>query len=265
MRKKMNPKIIFFDIDGTIFSNTSNQISDNTQAAIRSARENGHLAFINTGRAFAEINKEILEVGFDGYICGCGTYIAQPDNLLYETTLSQETLQEIIKDLRKLNIYAILEGSKALYIDFDRPGAFNDELLLMPYFDQFQVLDWNTPEIHCGKFTIWSETREDFQCFYKKYKNIVDFIEWDQHLCEVVVKGHSKATGIQYLISHLGISYENTFAIGDGFNDLPMLEFVNHSIGMGNAPEEVKDIVSFVTKDVEDEGVVHALKHFNLI
>lgn len=261
----MNKKVIFFDIDGTIFSNTNYQVSERTRTAIQSAQKNGHLAFINTGRTYAEINQEILDIGFDGCICGCGTYISYKNKVLFEITIANNIIKEVIKDLRRLNIYAVLEGSRTLYADFENGGPFNEELRKLHFFDEFPVSSWDSPVIACDKFTIWSKTRDSFLQFFEQYKDTFDFIEWDEHLCEVVPKGHSKATGIRYLISHLGIPKENTFAMGDGFNDLPMLEYVKYSIGMGNAPDEVKEIVSYVTKDVDEEGVAHALKHFDLI
>lgn len=82
---------------------------------------------------------------------------------------------------------------------------------------------------------------------------------------EVVPKNHSKATGIEFLLSHLNIPHENTYSLGDGANDLSMLEYVQHSIGMGNSSDDIKGIVSYQTKDVDQDGVAVALKHFNII
>lgn len=71
----MNKKMIFFDIDGTILHEKTRTIPQSTLSAIKKARENGHLAFINTGRTFFNLTDDILGIGFDGYVCGCGTYI----------------------------------------------------------------------------------------------------------------------------------------------------------------------------------------------
>ncbi len=54
-------------------------------------------------------------------------------------------------------------------------------------------------------------------------------------------------------------------AFGDGGNDIPMLKHVPVSVALGNANEEVKEIASYVTDDVDHDGVVHALAHFGLL
>ena len=48
-------KIVFFDIDGTLVDGPTHQIPQSAVEAIRKLRENGHLAFINTGRTLVSI------------------------------------------------------------------------------------------------------------------------------------------------------------------------------------------------------------------
>ena len=54
-------------------------------------------------------------------------------------------------------------------------------------------------------------------------------------------------------------------AIGDSANDLSMLLFAGKSVAMGNSSEKVKEQVSYVTKNVEEEGVAHALLYYGFI
>ena len=58
---------------------------------------------------------------------------------------------------------------------------------------------------------------------------------------------------------------KDTMAFGDGGNDKQMLQHVSLAIAMGNAGDELKSIADFVTKDVDDDGVAYALKHYGLI
>ncbi len=71
----MDRKIIFFDIDGTILDEEKNKIPESALEAIRKLKENCHLAIINTGRTKVILPELIKNSGFNGYICGCGTYI----------------------------------------------------------------------------------------------------------------------------------------------------------------------------------------------
>jgi hydroxymethylpyrimidine pyrophosphatase-like HAD family hydrolase len=65
-------KAVFFDIDGTLW-NYKMQIPQSTVSAIRKLRENGHYAFICSGRSRSNIQSpDLLGIGFDGVVASCG-------------------------------------------------------------------------------------------------------------------------------------------------------------------------------------------------
>lgn len=262
----MHSKIIFFDIDGTILSHRTFHISDSTRSAIRKARDNGHLVFINTGRTYAEIDEETKSIGFDGFVCGCGTYITYHGKDLLKVTLPEETCRSLVEDMRRFQFEAVLEGTDTIYFDFgsDYPTLIKLRESFQKDYN-FHIQGWEVDDISFDKFCIWSDVNEKIGLFQEKYENTFDFIGRGGSFYEIVPKGYSKASGIQFLLSHLDIPHENTYALGDGANDLPMLQYVRHSIGMGNADGGVPEIVSFLTKDVDQDGVEYALKHFKLI
>ena len=59
-------KIAFFDIDGTLTSETDGAVPEDAAAAIAQARKNGHLMFINTGRCFQNVEPCFRSIGWDG-------------------------------------------------------------------------------------------------------------------------------------------------------------------------------------------------------
>ena len=67
------------------------------------------------------------------------------------------------------------------------------------------------------------------------------------------------------LCDYLGIPVEETYAIGDSINDLEMLQFVGHSIAMGNASQSAKDVAEYITTHIHEDGILNALRHYNLI
>ena len=81
----------------------------------------------------------------------------------------------------------------------------------------------------------------------------------------LVQKGYSKATGIDDLLDYLGMDLADTISIGDSANDIAMLEHTGQSVLMGNGTPELKQMVTYVTADIEEDGVYQALKHFQLI
>lgn len=116
-------------------------------------------------------------------------------------------------------------------------------------------------------FTVPDSTKEasDFEAFHNVFKNTLEFILRGEGFYELVPLEFSKATGIKHLIEHLDIPHQNTYAIGDSTNDLSMLEYVKNSIAMGNSNPLLFDLVSFVTKDIEEDGIEYALNYYNII
>ena len=74
-------------------------------------------------------------------------------------------------------------------------------------------------------------------------------------LFEFVALEATKASALEKIGLRLGVAREETAAIGDGYNDLPMLRYAGLSIAMGNAPDAVKAACSHVTLGNGEDGV----------
>ena len=261
----LNKSILFFDIDGTILSEKTHTISSDTKEAIEAARKNGHLAFINTGRTLEELDHRILSLEFDGYVCGCGTYIMHRDKVLLNNLLTKECKESILKDIKECKLEACLEGITNVYFDSDSTNIKICKIRESMRSRDIQLGTFDDENIDFSKFTIWAQDDSDYTTFYQRQKDNFTFIDRGHQFYEIVPKGFSKATGIQFLLDYFNLSLEHAYAFGDINNDLPMLEYVPNSIAMGNAAPSILSLVSFVTKDVDDNGIRHALEHYKLI
>jgi Cof subfamily protein (haloacid dehalogenase superfamily) len=94
---------------------------------------------------------------------------------------------------------------------------------------------------------------------------ILDFIDREQGFYEIVPKGYSKATAIRYITEYLNIPMEDTVAIGDSNNDLPMLQYAHTSIAMGNSSKQVLEVADYITTDVDKDGIWNALKWLGVL
>lgn len=261
----MEKKLVFFDIDGTIISEKTHTIPESTIKAIRRLRENGHYAFINTGRCESLIGEELKEgIGFDGYLLGCGTSIIfQGKNLLHQS-LSKELISELNLALRNDKIDAVFEGEKADYrASFDQIHS--------PYFADMlrkSKINYKTleePDMEADKLFIYTTRESDFTRFQEQFAERLDFIDRENGFYEVLPSGFSKASGIAYLLTHLGSEQKDTIAIGDSNNDLSMLSFVHTSIAMERSSKEVLSMADYVTSDVDADGILNALSWLKLI
>ena len=259
-------KYVFFDIDGTLWDETA-IIPQSTKTAIKKLQENGHKALICTGRARGNVrDKQFEEIGFDGVIASCGNHVELNGEILYERILPFETVKKIYDITREYQMPIVMEGPKEQWLD---ECGFEDDIYIQYMINELKEsalpLRECTNDIRINKFSGLISQKTNYEAIKQSLEAEFDFLEHGGGVVEVVPKGTSKATGIEWLCNHLEIANEHTYAIGDSVNDLDMLQFVGHGIAMGNGTDAVKEISEYVTTDVKEDGIWNALKHYGLI
>jgi HAD superfamily hydrolase (TIGR01484 family) len=74
--------------------------------------------------------------------------------------------------------------------------------------------------------------------------------------------GVSKASGLEHVVDHLGLSSADVLAIGDGRNDIEMLRWAARGVAMGQAVPEVHDAADVTTETVYDDGAAVELRRW---
>ena len=259
--------IIFFDIDGTLVTEDARAvIPQSTREAIKLTRRKGNLTFINSGRTAFNISTRVKELGFDGYICGCGTYIEYGGEVLFSRTIPQEECRSIAELMRKCRVTPVYEHSEGYFFDDKAPLADGLKEFMEVFVDSGIDISGRVEDDDFGfdKFVIWVNPESDMELFTQEIGKSFSIIDRGGGFYENVPLGYSKATGIEMVLKKLGISMNNAYAIGDSMNDLPMLEAVPNSIAMGGA-EKIYPYVSYITSPIEEDGIKNALLHFNVI
>lgn len=266
MKMADDRKAIFFDIDGTIIDNNTKRISDSTIEGIRMARENGHLCFINTGRTRRLIEPALTDrITFDGFLLGCGTMVIYRDEVLLHKTFTRELSEEILKFLAEHRIDALLEGSEENFC-MKRDEIYSDVFRDMAeYYRDRHYSDFSSAVGRYDKLFAYADNPADMEQFKKEYDDRLSFIDRENGFCEILSKGYSKATAIEFIAGRLNIPMENTVAIGDSNNDIPMLECAHTAIAMGNSSKAVLDMADFVTGDAGEDGIRQALRWLGVI
>ena len=255
-------KAIFFDIDGTLVSFKTHEVPRSTIDALDILRKKGIKVFIATGRHYSSINN-LGDLKFDGYVTLNGGYcFAGEDKVIYKHSISDRDIDALIR---------YLETEESF------PCAFVQEKeIFMNYKDEtveeiFNMLNFPEPPIR-PLSEMKGKTVYQLVSFFtaeqeKKIMSILSHCEstrWNPLFTDVVPVGGNKSIGMEKILAYFGISREETMAFGDGGNDIPMLEYAGIGVAMGNASEEVQRHADFVTSGVDDEGIVHALKHFHI-
>ncbi len=260
---------VFFDIDGTLWD-YDKYIPESTKLAFKKLKENGHLAFICSGRARAFINDpELLGLGFDGIVCSCGCHIEIDGKIIYQKLIEKDFAKKTIEMIRDYGFRPILEGPDYIYMDdeeFDFDDPFGNVLrrdvgknLLSVGGDYYG--DWVINKMSCATEV---EADKRVECF-KKLSGHYEIIRHSDEICELVPAGHNKATGMLKACELIGMDIANTYAIGDSENDLDMLQAAHIGIAMGNGTDRAKAVADYVTTDFDKDGIYNALEHFGLI
>lgn len=264
----MEQKLLFFDIDGTLITEGTGKIPESTKKAIKMAKEEGHLLFVNTGRTRTSLPEKITSLNFDGYVCGCGTNIFLGDQELLSAKLSNELCAKVAKTVRRYKVPVFYEASDAIYFDYEIPDEDGwvgraQKIFELQGRDIQEVIEGGE-KVYDKLLTILKPTKENLELkeYLSRYFLCIDR---GHDMYEVIQKDYSKATGIFFLCRYLGKSIEDCYVFGDSENDRSMLEAVPNSIAMGNGEEAIKACCSYVTKDIEEDGIYAAMEHFGLI
>ena len=74
----------------------------------------------------------------------------------------------------------------------------------------------------------------------------------------------TKGTGLLALAAQLGIPAEETIAVGDADNDLPMLHAAGLAVAMGNANKNARAASDVTVADNDHGGCAEAIRRFLL-
>ncbi|MBD5657740.1 MAG: HAD family phosphatase [Candidatus Eremiobacteraeota bacterium] len=73
-----------------------------------------------------------------------------------------------------------------------------------------------------------------------------------------------KGAALRIVAERAGVPMDRVMAIGDSYNDLPLLRAAGFAVAMGSAPEELKAEADAIVGDVEHDGVAEAIERFVL-
>ena len=91
------------------------------------------------------------------------------------------------------------------------------------------------------------------------------YTQWYEYGYDVIPKAGGKHEGIKAMLEYYGFDKSEIMAFGDGHNDIEMLMLAGIGVCMGNGHKEAKKVSDFITKSVDEDGIVTALDYFSLI
>ncbi|MCD7893918.1 MAG: HAD family hydrolase [Erysipelotrichaceae bacterium] len=254
-------KIVFFDIDGSIYSYALGGITQNVKEAIDEARQKGILCFVASGRPYGFIAQNVKDIGFDGYVLSNGAQLTYQNKNLKVRYLNHIYLKELCKKLREKHIEYTLLTPKACYIRRGYTTLLEFYSKCNIDFENF-IFDYGEEEIieQTIKVEAWVKNEDEYQYVVSNLQHFSHELHPDNHSMEIYSPTVSKATGILDVLDLLDIDVSDSYCFGDGPNDVEMFETVGHPIAMGNAIDIIKEKAEIVCPSIEEDGVAVQLK-----
>ena len=256
-----NIKIVFFDIDGTLFKLHTNVMSPKTLETLEKLRENGIKICIATGRSPMGLPK-FEGVDFDAYLTYNGSYCYADNTTIYSNSIPKEDVKQILLNAEKMGKPVTV----ALKSEMSSNGLDKD----LEHYMAVENLDLKVSED-------FKEKSEDevyqvmLACCPEEYDEILNGVKhakiatwWDRAI-DIISANGGKGKGIESVLSYYGFEKSEALAFGDGNNDIEMFEAVGTGVAMGNASEDLKKVADVVCKDVSDDGIYWFCKENNII
>ncbi len=266
---EMEKKIAFFDIDGTLINVPEGLMSPTAEtiSALKRFQEQGNLIFIATSRG--ELPFEAEELQFDGFIGEDGHYIVYDGQVLFDDLFTADEVRRQMEVYKQFDGRCMYSGHHSSWCD-----CWEDEYIQRhrKAFSRttdkpanlIEHLDADAMEVIacCVMF----KNVEDLRGAYEALKDDFTMVTYETGIIRMDVyrKGFKKGTAVRHMYEKLGIPRENTYAFGDGINDMEMLQLVGHGIAMGNAIEELKAVAEEVTGSVMENGIAGYFKKYLL-
>lgn len=273
--------IIFIDIDGTLVDYEGN-LPASAINAIRSAKKNGHLIYLCSGRSKAEIYNYIWDIGIDGFIGGNGNYIEHKNEIIYHEVIKKSDSDKIINWLIEKKLPFYLESNRGLFAskDFDiladktikayaaYKGKDPSNMTVKKAFPDM-IYNSNLYRNDLNKISFVLNSYNDYLEAKNKFNNL-EVNTWGGKenkalFGDIGVYGINKEKAILKVLEHLKLSLQQTIAIGDATIDIGMIKLCNIGIAMNNGSEDVKKIADYICKDVDKDGLLDAFTYCKLI
>ena len=266
----MPPRLVAFDLDGTLVGKAL-EIRPRVVQAVAAMRERGVQGCIVTGRMYRAALPFARHLRFTApIICyqGAAVIDSETDDVLQDIPLPNAEALAVERYARENGLHVQLYANDRYYAE-----ELNRWVELYAQISGVQPVI--VPSLQ-RQFETWAATKA---CIIAEPEVILEHLPRMQALLagrayvtrsiayflEVMNARVNKGRSLEIVASHLNIPMSDVMAIGDSWNDAPLLEAAGLGVAMGSAPAELRAVADeVVTGDVEADGVAEALERFVL-
>lgn len=270
-------KLVAIDMDGTLLNNNK-KISEGNKKALKDAINRGVKIVLCTGRPLfgaLPLYKELDLPRENGYIIvnnGCSTHETKNFDLVDYRELNKDEIFELYNLSREYNVdFTLFDEEHYFFVgeENEEPNEKTKEDSALVFVDVTKISInevLNSEKIFFESMFLGE--KEDLDVVEKKVNEILkgkyNFPRSHIYILEALPLDADKGKAVRRLAEKLGIKQEEVMALGDGNNDIEMLEFAGVSVAMKNGTELAKKYAKYETDTNENDGVAKAIYKYVL-
>ena len=258
----------FFDVDGTLLP-FGKGLPESALKAILDAKAKGHRIFVSTGRSPLEMDPRLSPIPFDGGVYAGGCTVIYQGKTVYRRRCTEEERETLLSYLEKEGILSLIQCDEGTYASAESFEYFK-ELLIKANGNVIDVpglviTDHLPVTAEISKIVCVSPSgevdkiRKDLEGPFHVIDNTLGID--NAIMCEICLPYSDKGSGIRNLMAYLKEDMKTAVGVGDGANDVEMIEYCGLGIAMGNASECAKEAADYVTTSVESDGIKNAIDY----
>ena len=276
----MKIKAILMDMDGTLLGKSQVAVSVRNMRAVQKAIEKGVCVIPCTGRVYDMLPPQLLtQEGLRYFVTshGARAYDSQTGESLYTDLIPATHAAEIMRMLEGRGLYNEIAADKTIF--FEKSIASNFNMSIVPEHHVWYIRDncFTAVEkpseyflengIGIEKMNIYGIPAELQQSIYDEL-NATGYIKHTRlgvgANLEFSNYTLNKLRATDAILGKIGISYDETLAIGDSSSDLEIIKACGVGIAMGNAPDNIKAAADDVTAPNIEDGLALAFEKYVL-
>ena len=269
MAKKYD--IVFVDIDDTL-NPSDEEVSNYTKEIMKELKKNGIKVVVCTGRSLQYAINKSIEADLSEYVIasnGAEVYNYKTKESIFSKAITNKEIKSIYEFCTSHSLTIVLNSFNQRFTnninceDTDKPVSLIndiDEVLKNNQINQIVILGTNfnrmliIPELFKDKYNNLNVVNSSKELVEgQKKKNKVFYHD-------IVANNTAKSKGIVELLDYLHLSSKNSVAIGNSYDDISMTYVVNTSVAVSNAPDKLKEVVTYVTDSAKNDGVAKILE-----
>ena len=261
----MKHKIIFFDMDGTLYQTENDIILDSTLEAIQMLKDQGYIVCAATGRPLNQMKLILEKVTFDYYVLINGGYILDSQlNEIDSFPIAKESVNDLVALCKEKEFGLLFHFGDASYIynNFYPMYYFCKycNVLDSLFYDQSQTFHKRHDAYDAVVLTKDKSAIDDFKKNHPDLRSDLINVKTDGFCFDIFNNSTDKSHGIEMILKRENLTWKDTICFGDSTNDIGMLQKADVSVAMGSASEYVKSFATFVTTSTYDHGIYNGVK-----